>query len=503
MAGIVLVRRDDLLLATDEAELTGRFVAGPVSRSGGHRIVSELLSLLERPGFVHRAYGVDGAVSPGRTSAGQRLNRSRFRVLIDGSCLAHRLSGTQVQTLALIGALAHAGADMAVMRPSELHPTVIPAVDRLATGVSFVGTRDVGRPDVLHRPDQIASLHQLADSLLIAERLVVTHQDMIWDRTLAYHDIAGAGDYRRANAAALHFADGVGFFSLHAAIDAASEGILELDRATVVPLGVDHLHGAVSRRQPRDLWRAGHTSWWSAARSGTRIASSPCASLGWLAEERGWEGGLVFIGADSGRTSSAPAEALFLSRHSSLDGRVVDLGHVAEGEQLALYRDAELVLFPSLYEGFGLIPFEAAALGTACVYTRRAAMGELLPPSGALPSFDLRLAGSFVFDLLESREARARIVDEISAVAAGLTWDRTAAGYLAVYERALARPRRPAGDLLAADRELTRLAPREAVLLDVYRRRRGVRIALDSALRGGMAFLGGTRRLSERAVPDR
>lgn len=173
MAGIVLVRRDDLLLATDEAELTGRFVAGPVSRSGGHRIVSELLSLLERPGFVHRAYGVDGAVSPGRTSAGQRLNRSRFRVLIDGSCLAHRLSGTQVQTLALIGALAHAGADMAVMRPSELHPTVIPAVDRLATGVSFVGTRDVGRPDVLHRPDQIASLHQLADSLLIAERLVV------------------------------------------------------------------------------------------------------------------------------------------------------------------------------------------------------------------------------------------------------------------------------------------------------------------------------------------
>ena len=90
---------------------------------------------------------------------------------------------------------------------------------------------------------QVFSLHELADRLVIGERFVLTHQDMIWDRTVAYHVGDARRDYRRATAAALALADHVGFFSLHAARDAASDGGLELDRATVVPLGVDHLVG--------------------------------------------------------------------------------------------------------------------------------------------------------------------------------------------------------------------------------------------------------------------
>jgi glycosyltransferase involved in cell wall biosynthesis len=503
-AGVVLVRREDLLLATDEADLTGKFVSGSMQELGGGPIVASLLTLLDRPGFVHRAYGLEGEYPSAYRRKDQRRAQpslSDVRVVIDGTCLAHPLTGTQVQVLALVVALARAGADIAVMRPQALHPSVVAQVQALTGDVAFVERRAVGRPDVFHRPFQLVSLHDLADRLVIGERLVLTHQDMIWSRTRAYHDGGGWRDYRIATRTALASADEVAFFSLHAAIDAASDGSLELERATVVPLGVDHLVGRDDQSlatRPLGgrpyLLMVGSSFWHKGRVFSLRV-------LRWLVEEGGWDGGLVLVGGHHTRTSSVPAEELFLRQTPSLDQRVVDLGHVPELEQRALYRHAELVLFPSLYEGFGLIPFEAAALGTASVYAHRAAMAELLPASGALPSFEIERAGGFVLRVLESKAERQRIVEEISAVAADLTWDRTAAGYLTVYERALARPRRDVSSLLQATLETKGalgLTPREAALIDVYRRRRAVRVTVDSALRAATVALGGVRRLRGR-----
>lgn len=47
----------------------------------------------------------------------------------------------------------------------------------------------------------------------------------------------------------------------------------------------------------------------------------------------------------------------------NLDGRVVKLGYIEEDELIALYNLAELFLYPSLYEGFGLPILEAQACG--------------------------------------------------------------------------------------------------------------------------------------------
>jgi glycosyltransferase involved in cell wall biosynthesis len=501
--GVVLVRRSDLLLAVDEALLSGVGEASLAEPREGGAIVPGILSVLDRPGFVHRAFGIEGDPSSTRRSAGLQPPRTRprterARVVIDGSCLANPRSGTQVQTLGLIGGLARAGADVAVMKPAALHRSVVADVQRLADDVAFVERRRLGRPDVFHRPFQIVSLHDLADRLTIAKRFVLTHQDMIWDRTRAYHAGEARGDYRRGTTAALASADEVGFVSLHAAKDAASDGVLELDRATVVPNGVDHL--AVPD-DPSDAARplggrpyllmVGSSFWHKNRLFSLRL-------LRQLVEQRAWEGGLVLVGGDSGHGSSADAEEAFTARHPSLSGRVLHLGHVPDEEQLALYRGAELVLFPSLYEGFGFIPFEAAALGTASVYTRRSAMGDYLPEVGALPSFDVEEAGDFVLGLLDDPKARARIVDAISAVAAGLTWDRTAAGYLEVYGRALGR------DARGVDRRLLSLVPRrerlletraEVVLIDVYRRRRGFRMVADAGIGVAQAVRRAMRRL--------
>ena len=145
-------------------------------------------------------------------------------------------------------------------RASSTRPCVA-RVESLAAGVRFVERTGLGRPDVFHRPFQITSLHELADRLVIGERFVLTHQDMIWDRTRAYH----VGDARarlpgRDERRALRARTRSASSRFHAAIDAASDGALALERATVVPLGVDHLAGGRRRGGSRVRSTAGRSS---------------------------------------------------------------------------------------------------------------------------------------------------------------------------------------------------------------------------------------------------
>ncbi|HSM52289.1 MAG TPA: glycosyltransferase, partial [Thermoanaerobaculia bacterium] len=72
---------------------------------------------------------------------------------------------------------------------------------------------------------------------------------------------------------------------------------------------------------------------------------------------------------------------------SGLAERIVRLPFVPEELLPALYRGAELTLYPSAYEGFGLPPLESLAAGTAAVVTPGQALGELWPDYPYLAPF--------------------------------------------------------------------------------------------------------------------
>ena len=83
---------------------------------------------------------------------------------------------------------------------------------------------------------------------------------------------------------------------------------------------------------------------------------------------------LVLCGGYGWRTGGHPppgrggASAAGWARHP---------GYVTSGQLAALYRQAEVVVFPSLYEGFGLPAIEALAAGTPLVCSDIPALREV------------------------------------------------------------------------------------------------------------------------------
>jgi glycosyltransferase involved in cell wall biosynthesis len=92
-----------------------------------------------------------------------------------------------------------------------------------------------------------------------------------------------------------------------------------------------------------------------------------------------------------------------------------------------LYAGAELVLMPSLYEGFGLPCLEAMACGTPVVAADRGALPETCGGAALLvdPDDGDALAGAAEIAATDGRR-RAELVDAGLRRSAELTWDRAA-----------------------------------------------------------------------------
>lgn len=63
---------------------------------------------------------------------------------------------------------------------------------------------------------------------------------------------------------------------------------------------------------------------------------------------------------------------------SMLSEDVVVTGYIKEDDKPALYSLAEIFVFPSLYEGFGIPPLEAMACGTPTIVSDRASLPEVV-----------------------------------------------------------------------------------------------------------------------------
>ena len=106
-------------------------------------------------------------------------------------------------------------------------------------------------------------------------------------------------------------------------------------------------------------------------------------------------------------------------------------GRVSDEELAALYRGARCLVYPSLYEGFGLPVLEAMASGTPVVTSRGGATEEVAGDAAVLvdPLDVDAIAAGITEALARGEELRAKGLER----AADFSWDRVARETLAVY----------------------------------------------------------------------
>lgn len=140
--------------------------------------------------------------------------------------------------------------------------------------------------------------------------------------------------------------------------------------------------------------------------------------------------GLVIAGP-RGWNTVAFDKALTACRHRD---RVRMLGFVDDTS--SLLADALVLAYPSLYEGFGLPPLEAMAVGVPVVAADIAALQEVLGDAASLVAVgDHEALATAIDSLATNTDIRDAAVLRGRERAAQYSWDRTARDHLALYRR--------------------------------------------------------------------
>jgi glycosyltransferase involved in cell wall biosynthesis len=127
-------------------------------------------------------------------------------------------------------------------------------------------------------------------------------------------------------------------------------------------------------------------------------------------------------------------------KSSPLSGKIKRLGYLPDDDLAAMYSGADLFVFPSFYEGFGLPVLEAMACGCPVVASSSSSIPEVAGDAAILidPTDHLALAAAMKQVLEDPRLAR-RLSEAGTLRSARYTWDRTARETLAVYQNLIPR----------------------------------------------------------------
>lgn len=117
-----------------------------------------------------------------------------------------------------------------------------------------------------------------------------------------------------------------------------------------------------------------------------------------------------------------------------LEDDVLFTDYVGEADKAALYRDAALFVFPSLYEGFGIPPLEAMAAGTPVACSNASSLPEVTGGAALLfDPTDTDAMAQAMYRLLTDRELREAKISLGKTRAARFSWDRSAAELMELY----------------------------------------------------------------------
>lgn len=121
-----------------------------------------------------------------------------------------------------------------------------------------------------------------------------------------------------------------------------------------------------------------------------------------------------------------------------IKNEIIFTGYIPEKDLPSVYSLADLFVFPSLYEGFGIPPLEAMACEVPVIVSNRGALPEITggncPQINPYSVHDLKEA---ILRLLTDKELREKNVKQGKKWANNFNWEKAANETLKVYEKTL------------------------------------------------------------------
>ncbi|GAG67499.1 unnamed protein product, partial [marine sediment metagenome] len=130
------------------------------------------------------------------------------------------------------------------------------------------------------------------------------------------------------------------------------------------------------------------------------------------------------------------SEATYRERELSLyKDDILFIGRVSDKELVQIYNQAEIFVYPSLFEGFGLPPMEAMSCGLPVIASDSSSLKEVVGDAGILvPSEDYREISKQISYILKNEKITEELKEKSLKQAKKFNWEKTARKTLKIYK---------------------------------------------------------------------
>jgi glycosyltransferase involved in cell wall biosynthesis len=297
---------------------------------------------------------------------------------------------------------------------------------------------------VIHRPAQVIDAGDLQLLFESSAHIIITYQDLIGYRIpVTFSSDLEFDRYRATSSLSLPAVQRIIAYSESAGREITAEFGIPNEEVSVIPLGVETKWFA--HREPFD----------ETIRQHLRLPSRYFFSLATDFPHKNLPNLLDAYSIFRGRWRGSKPPGLVLAGHTScarsgfypnleskpLAEGITFLGPVTSVQLKVLYQDAEALVFPSLYEGFGLPPLEAMAAGTPVIAMPISAVPEVggdsvLYPDSLSPVDLARAMETVATNQYLRNDLRERGIRR----AEQFRWENTARATLDVYRSAVMSP---------------------------------------------------------------
>lgn len=119
-----------------------------------------------------------------------------------------------------------------------------------------------------------------------------------------------------------------------------------------------------------------------------------------------------------------------------LQEEVIFVGYVSENDITKYYNAADLFVYPSLYEGFGMPPLEAMACGTPVVTSNVTSLPEVVADAAiTIDPYEVNAFVEAMYNVLTDEKLRENMIDKGLKRAQLFNWERSAKEMRRVYKQ--------------------------------------------------------------------